>query len=280
MKIKIEKNSRYYEPLFKLLSIFSADHFFNEFYNSDKQWTYTHYDSPKNVINVIIDGNRIIEKAKDFFEMNLFREEEIKLLIENIVPRIQKFGSSAIEQYSQSDDGFRAHIEEIKIARINSDITEELIINKIEYFSVKNQDLINVLLNLRAYLLKEIESLYSNNNKNLPPQQNETKKEQESPITLSSIITHSKSNEIVESIKVQYKNIKGKRLKLLLIAFQHLELLPKERISKNFHDCCKNEFEWNISSYNAMNGYDFNKETDNIEVENMKQYLEKMIKSN
>ena len=64
------------------------------------------------------------------------------------------------------------------------------------------------------------------------------------------------------------------------MSLQHLELLPKERISTEFHDCCKNEFEWKIASYNAMNGYKFNEEIDSIEFANMKQHLEKLIKSN
>ena len=97
--------------------------------------------------------------------------------------------------------------------------------------------------------------------KPLPPQRNET--EQEIPKNLSELITQKKNIEIVESIKIQYKNIKGKRLKLLLLAFQELQLMPKERIAQKFHYCCKKEFNWNIASYNAMNGYNFNSNTDN-----------------
>ena len=52
--------------------------------------------------------------------------------------------------------------------------------------------------------------------------------------------------------------IKGKRLKLLLLALQDLGLLPKERIAKKFHDCCKNEFDWDIARYSAMNDYKYN----------------------
>lgn len=97
---------------------------------------------------------------------------------------------------------------------------------------------------------------------------------------LSDLITHEKSVEIVKSIKIQYKNIKGKRLKLLLLAFQELELLPKERIAFKFHDCCKIEFEWDISSYNAMNGYTFNKGIDNDEIIAMKEYIKAQINAN
>ena len=112
----------------------------------------------------------------------------------------------------------------------------------------------------------------------LPPQQNDKPKpEQEQPETLGSIITHKEAETLVSGIKTQYKNIKGKRLKLLLIALQELELLPKERIAKKFHALCKNEFNWEIASYNAMNGYNFNRYTDTGEVEGMKQYIKTLL---
>lgn len=95
--------------------------------------------------------------------------------------------------------------------------------------------------------------------------------------SLSDLITHSKGTEIVEGIKIQYKNIRGKRLKLLLLAFQELGLLPKERIAQRFYDCCKSEFNWDIASYPAMNDYKFNDVTDKPELCEMKQYLENLI---
>lgn len=112
----------------------------------------------------------------------------------------------------------------------------------------------------------------------LPPQQSEKPKpKQEQPETLGSIITHKEAETLVSGIKTQYKNIKGKRLKLLLIALQELELLPKERIAKKFHTLCNNEFNWKIASYNAMNGYNFNSHTDTDEVEGMKQYIKTLL---
>lgn len=95
---------------------------------------------------------------------------------------------------------------------------------------------------------------------------------------LSDLITHKNSVKIVDSIKVKYKNIKGKRLKLLLLALQDLELLPKERIAKKFHNCCDREFNWEIASYNAMNGYSFNDITDNVEFNKMRQYIKSLLK--
>ena len=96
---------------------------------------------------------------------------------------------------------------------------------------------------------------------------------------LNDIITHQKSIEIVESIKIQYKNIKGKKLKILMLAFQNLALLPKERNAKRFYDSCKNEFDWHIASYTAMNGYDYNESTDKVEFDEMIQFLKKVIKT-
>jgi len=111
----------------------------------------------------------------------------------------------------------------------------------------------------------------------LPPHQNEAKTGQAE--TLSDLITNINSTEIVEKVKIKYRNIKGKRLKLLLKAFQDLELLPKERIAKKFYNCCKNEFDWNIASYNAMNGYNYNERTDKDEIETMKKFLVKLTKT-
>jgi len=96
---------------------------------------------------------------------------------------------------------------------------------------------------------------------------------------LSDLITHQKSVEIVEGIKIRYKNIKGKRLKLLLLALQELDLLPTERIAQKFYNCCKAEFGWDVASYPAMNDYQFNEYTDKIELDNMKKFLEEIIQT-
>ena len=98
--------------------------------------------------------------------------------------------------------------------------------------------------------------------------------------TLSDLITHQNSVEIVEGIKIQYKNIKGKRLKLLLLALQELNLLPNERIAQKFYDCCKAEFGWDVASYPAMNDYQYNERTDLTELNSMKQYLKTKLKAN
>lgn len=95
---------------------------------------------------------------------------------------------------------------------------------------------------------------------------------------LIDLITHSKSVEIVAGIKTQYKNIRGKRLKLLLSTLQDLGLIPRERIAKKFHDCCKKEFDWDIAKYQAMNDYNYNEHTDSVEFDEMKGFIQALIK--
>lgn len=96
---------------------------------------------------------------------------------------------------------------------------------------------------------------------------------------LSDLITHESSVHISEKIKVKYKGIRGKRLKLLLMAFQDLGLIQKEQIGQRFHTCCENEFNWNVASYNAMNGYNYNESTDSVELTKMTEFLTLIIKS-
>lgn len=103
---------------------------------------------------------------------------------------------------------------------------------------------------------------------------------------LCEIIDHSRSKEIVQGIKDKYKNIKGKQLKLLLLALQQLNLLSKDRMAKQFHECCKAEFDWDIASYNAMNGHKYNEEIDikqnegieTEEIEKKKKFINSLFK--
>lgn len=103
-----------------------------------------------------------------------------------------------------------------------------------------------------------------------------TNAKKEGAKTLSDLITHENKVDIVEKIKTQYSNIKGKQLKLLLIALQDLKLYPKDRQAKQFHECCRTEFTWNISSYNAMNGYNYNDKVDEEQLNEMKAFLIKL----
>lgn len=123
--------------------------------------------------------------------------------------------------------------------------------------------------NLFTPLFKEFKSTRTTQ-ETLPPKESDI---------LSKLITHQNSIEIVEKIKIQYKNIKGKSLKLLLKALQDLDLLPKERIASKFYKACKNEFNWSIASYNAMNGYKYNDVTDKEELEQKISYLKSIIET-
>jgi len=125
------------------------------------------------------------------------------------------------------------------------------------------------IVKYKTFISNEIDSTISDEPKN--------KSKQDQPKTLSELITHEKSDEIVEAIKVQYKNIKGKRLKLLLIAFQNLELLPIDRIAQKFHTLCEIEFDWSIGHYSAMNDYDFNEKIDGKDLEKMKIFIKKIM---
>ena len=130
-----------------------------------------------------------------------------------------------------------------------------------------------VIIEVMEYWKSEIQKLHSGNDK----QKGKTK--QQPKKTLSGLITHQNSVEIVKGIKIQYKNIKGKRLKLLLLALQELNLLPNERTAQKFFDCCKAEFGWDVASYPAMNDYQFNERTDLTELNGMKQYLKTKLEA-
>lgn len=110
------------------------------------------------------------------------------------------------------------------------------------------------------------------------PKPSIAKPDKKTSTTLSDLITHVQSDHIAEGIQIHFKNINGKRLKLLLLALQELNLLPQERFAKRFHECCKAEFNWDVSSYNAMNAYKFNDITDQQELSSIKQTLQTLIK--
>jgi len=131
------------------------------------------------------------------------------------------------------------------------------------------------------YIDRNIEFINYNDLEQITEPYIETKSPQATSIqdnnSLSTIITHDKAEIIVNGIKTQYKNIKGKRLKLLLHSLQELNLLPSERIAKKFHNACNSEFDWHIATYTAMNDYKYNEEIDLDEVNGMKNYIQSLI---
>jgi hypothetical protein len=94
---------------------------------------------------------------------------------------------------------------------------------------------------------------------------------------LSDLITHEKSIEIVEKIKVDFKNIKGKRLKMLYLAFINLKLIPNERHGQKFYDLCKKEFDWNIATYTAMSDFTLRSPKHNKEFLVIKEQIEHIL---
>lgn len=104
------------------------------------------------------------------------------------------------------------------------------------------------LLSLIEYVLQTFPRYYTETEIELKYTKNKAE-----PQTLADLITHENSLQIVEEMKVRFKGIKGKRLKLLFIALQKLNLIPKTGAGSKFHECCKNEFYWNVNSLTAFN---------------------------
>ncbi len=96
-------------------------------------------------------------------------------------------------------------------------------------------------------------------------------------LQLSDLIDHDNRFDIVEGIKSKYKNIGGKRLKLLLMALQELDLIPKYNYNSKFHDCCRKEFNWDIKSYQAMNDYRYSEQSDHKELESIKEHIKTLM---
>lgn len=202
--------------------------------------------------------------------------KEYKYVYPRLLSEYRKLGEDCSEMYfieEQIEQHF-IHIDIYKNAhkRLSDDISFEKYTFEDWHKTLRSYDIRIVSLKEIIKFLKQKKQEIETPQPPPPPEKTPTK--------LSDLITHEKSVEIVESIKIQFKNIKGKRLKLLLLAFQELELLPQERISQKFYDCCKIEFNWNIASYNALIKYEFNKGIDATELSNMKQFLESLIKTN
>lgn len=135
----------------------------------------------------------------------------------------------------------------------------------------------SLLLNYREWFNKEFESSFIKMNLSNEKPNRIIDKQLKPNVTLSNLVTHINSVGIIEGVKIQFKNIKGKNLKLLFLALQELGLLPKERMAQKFYDCCKEEFNWDIASYNAMNGYNYNEVVDKDVYNSMKEYLTTLI---
>lgn len=222
-------------------------------------------------------------------------ETDIRQLKENFskddLPEIFKHKQQYIEYRKQTHKTFLSlafFIDELdEITKSLFDYFKETEQNEFEAFETKAIPVNSIVEAIQGFKKGQTKFTLSNNfllNTSTIQQQPNIEPLPHQPIAkqndkLSDLITHQKSVEIVEGIKIRYKNIKGKRLKLLLLALQELDLLPTERIAQKFYNCCKAEFGWDVASYQAMNGYQFNEYTDNIELDNMKNFLKEIIQS-
>jgi hypothetical protein len=254
-----------------------------------------------------IDSVDTISELKGCLNINNSKKEnELMYAISNV---IEKTSDKSLKEIKWKNPNVKLHKYELRNLNIYDENTGKLIqeADEIKYntnFLLKLGNL--YILDVKPFLTYQLENSknpkalfdyikYASQNTSIIDEKSikeaikdwvnenqffdESKFTSDKNLKLSDLITHEKNMEIIEGIKVQYKNIKGKSLKLLLMAFQELNLLPKDRISKKFHDCCKNEFNWDIASYNAMNGYIYNEITDTNEFNSKKQYLEELIKT-
>ncbi len=222
-------------------------------------------------------------------------ETDIHQLKENFskddLPEIFKHKQQYIEYRKQTHKTFLSlafFIDELdEITKSLFDYFKETEQNEFEAFETKAIPVNSIVEAIQGFKKGQTKFTLSNNfllNTSTIQQQPNIEPLPHQPIAkqndkLSDLITHQKSVEIVEGIKIRYRNIKGKRLKLLLLALQELDLLPTERIAQKFYNCCKAEFGWYVARYQAMNGYQFNEYTDNIELDNMKNFLKEIIQS-
>ena len=119
-----------------------------------------------------------------------------------------------------------------------------------------------------------LESKLDKNSNNIPTAKNEA----ELPKKLEDFLNHEKSSEILKMIKTTYKGIKGKKLRFLHIALCETFIDSPNLNLFKFHKLCKNEFDWNVGTYNALNVCKEPTKIDSIDrqvVEKMKTAIEK-----
>ena len=246
----------------RITDIWKKDGIFKMEYHTTKMCYYA--------IEYVFSGNSVRPKIPEFTHGDV----EYPILFKGIVAHLIKhFGDSIEEIYNDYYDLCKNKYEEAEsLVRVISSDTLDAEFYQFHVLQEKthteitkrgypylSKDEIDYLKKYAKGYFEYIELNYPVKDKQSEAPQQINKQQ---PETLGKIITHENSNIIVEQIKVQYRNIKGKELKLLLLAMQELRLLPQERITSKFHRCCKKEFDWDIASYNAMNGYEYNEYSD------------------
>ncbi len=234
--------------------------------NLDRNWSVDQYHSYKRrsiYFLEIIELKTFKEITEELYQSYSrefpYSEEKdfVKFIFENSISFLERFLNldliqiGEIKLTNEGDYTFYMDKDDINTEFSDFAIKSE---NQMEHYRQYYSQVIKYLQSFKEDKITEQQEINIDNNTTII----KTKQKHD----LCEIITHSRSKEIVRGIKVQYKNIKGKQLKLLLLALQQLNLLSTDRIAKQFHECCDAEFDWDIASYNAMNGHKYNKEID------------------
>jgi hypothetical protein len=214
--------------------------------------------------NWIEGENRKIERFKSFNRYSDYTEIEF---IKDI--SFESFNNKKVYSF----------LKEYFISRLDNIFSQLHLEFKLGDISIiSNKDIIPITS--VSKVVYQVNSVLKIETNQLVAKSKEQENKAEKYVRLSELITHELGKKIINEIKIRYKNIKGKRLKLLLLALQELDLLPKERIAFKFHACCESEFNWDVASYNALNGYEYNESLDKEEMGAMISFINDTISNN
>jgi len=124
-KSNIGFSSRYYEPFQVLSRMVDADHYLPTRFNEDKQTTsfaylYGDYTNELEPVNL---AQRVIEKVTAYLRSNLFRTDELKLLLQELLPLAQSFGERPATSIGKSADRAAAYGHDAYAAELQQTLT-------------------------------------------------------------------------------------------------------------------------------------------------------------
>ncbi len=136
-------SSRYYEPFQMLSRIIDGDNYLPTHYNDDKQsisfaYLYRNYS---NTLEPVSLAREIIEKIKKFLSDNLYRTEEIKLLIQELLPLALSFSERSVNSMGQWADR----------ATLNGD----------HEYATELRQTVNVMLTARKFIYQDLLDYYN-----------------------------------------------------------------------------------------------------------------------
>lgn len=150
---RIDYKSRYYDDFQKAKSILSYDKLFEKGYNDDKEYYYTIFDKLKDSNRSTTEvAKEYIKNIQDFFERELYRDNEKQLLVENLLEYLKYYGNEAILQLGRDDDVAHQIIKEKKF-KTWGDFSVEVILNNRGRFSDNTDSIITYILELKNELL-------------------------------------------------------------------------------------------------------------------------------